>query len=68
VARILRGRIERKIECAAGKDQFGCVRGKGAKDGNEMLKLITERNLNKDDKLCACCIDWQNTIDRHQLY
>jgi hypothetical protein len=34
VARILRRRIERKIEAALGEDQFGFRRGKGTNDAN----------------------------------
>lgn len=68
VARILRGRIERKIYGVAGEDQFGFVRRKGIRDAIEMLGIISERNLDIDEELCAYCIDWQNTIEVHQLY
>jgi hypothetical protein len=68
LARILRGRIERKIDGVAGEDQFGFVRRKGIRDGIEMLGIISERNMDIDEELCACCTDWQNTIDEHQLY
>jgi hypothetical protein len=61
LARILRGRIERKIDGVAGEDHFGFVRGKLIRDATAMLK-ISERNLDIDEELCACCIDWQNTI------
>ena len=65
VARILRGRIERKIDDVAGEDHFGFVRRNGIRDAIEMLGIISERNLDIDEDLCACCLDWQNTIDRH---
>jgi hypothetical protein len=68
VARILRGRTERKIYGVAGGYLFGFVRRKGIRDALEMLGIISERNLDIDEELCAWCMDWQNTIDRHQMY
>jgi hypothetical protein len=46
VAKILRRRIERKIEDVVGEDQFGFRRGKGTKDVIGMLRIGKE--------LCAC--------------
>jgi hypothetical protein len=57
VARILRGRIERKIYGVDGEDQFGFVRRKGIRDAIEMLEKISERNLDTDEELCACCTE-----------
>jgi hypothetical protein len=42
------------------------LRGKGSRNANEMQRIISERNLDTDEELCACCIDWQNTTDRNQ--
>jgi hypothetical protein len=64
VMRILRRRIERKTEDALGVDQFGFRRVKGTRDANGMLRIISERTLDIDEKLCACFIDWQKTFDR----
>jgi len=66
VARIFRGVIERKIDGVDGEDQFGFVRRKGIRNVIDMLGIISERNLDIDEKVCVCCIDWQNTIERHQ--
>jgi hypothetical protein len=64
VARILRRRIERKIEDAIGKDQFGFRRGKETGDAIGMLRIISEKSLKLDAELCACFIDWQKAFDR----
>jgi hypothetical protein len=45
VARILRRRIERKIEDALGEDQFGFRRGKGTRDTIGMLRITSERKF-----------------------
>jgi hypothetical protein len=45
VARILRRRIERKIEDAIGADQFGFRRGKGTRNAVVMLRIISERTV-----------------------
>jgi len=59
VAKILRRRIEKKIERALGEDQFGFRRGKGTRDAIGMLRRISERTLEIDEELCVCFIDWQ---------
>ena len=38
IAKILRRRIERKIEAVFGEDQFGFRRGKGTRDAIEMMR------------------------------
>jgi hypothetical protein len=63
-ARILSRRIERKTEDALGEDQFGFRREKGTRDAIGMLRIISERTLDIDKKLCACFIDWQKAFDR----
>ena len=45
VTKILRRRIEKKIEEVLGEDQFGFRRGKGTRDAIGMLSIISERNL-----------------------
>jgi hypothetical protein len=42
VVRILRRRIERKIEDALGEDQFGFGRGKGSMDAIGTLRIVTK--------------------------
>jgi len=56
VAKILRGRIEKKIEDVLG-DQFGFRRGKGTRDATGMLRIIPERTLEIDEELSVCFID-----------
>jgi hypothetical protein len=58
VARILRRRIERKIEDALGEDQFGFRRGKGTRYAIGKLRILSERTLDIDEEFCACVIDW----------
>ena len=47
VARILRSRTERKIEDVLEEDQFGFRRGTGIWDATGMLRIISERTLDK---------------------
>ena len=42
IAKILKRRIERKIEDMLGEDQFGFRRGKGTKDARGMMRIIAE--------------------------
>jgi len=64
IAKILRRRIERKIEAVLGEDQFGFRRGKGTRDAVGMMRIIAERTLEIDEALCVCFIDWQKAFDR----
>ena len=54
VVKILRRRIERKIEDVLREDQFGFRRGKGTRDAIGMLRIISERTLEIDVELCIC--------------
>ncbi|PNF18588.1 hypothetical protein B7P43_G06262 [Cryptotermes secundus] len=64
IAKILKRRIERKIEDVLGEDQFGFRRGKGTRDAIGMMRIIAERTLEIDEELCVCFIDWQKAFDR----
>ena len=61
-AKILRRRIERKIEAVLGEDQFGFRRGKGTRGAVGMMRIIAERTLEIDEELCVCYIDWQKAF------
>ena len=63
-AKILRRRIERKIEDVLGEDQFGFRRGKGTRDAIGMMRIIAEQTLEVQEELCVCFIDWQKAFDR----
>ena len=54
VAKILRRRLEKKIEDVLGEDQFEFRIGKGTRDAIGMLRIISERTLEKDEELCVC--------------
>jgi hypothetical protein len=64
VAKILRRKIEKKVEDVLGEDQFGFRRGKETKDATEMLRIISERTLEIDEELSVFFIDWQKVFDR----
>jgi len=63
IAKILRRRIERKIEDVLGKDRFRFGRGKGTRDAIGMMRIISEQTLEIDEGMHVCFIDWQNTFD-----
>ena len=64
VAKILRRRIEKKIEDVLGEDQFGFRRRKGTRNLIGMLRIISERTLEIEEELSVCFIDWQKAFDR----
>ena len=64
VVKILRRRIEKKIEDVLGEDQFGFRRGKGTRDAIGMLRIISERTLEIDVELSVCFVDSQKAFDR----
>ena len=57
-----RKRIERNIEDKLGGDQLGFRKGKGTRDIKGMLRIISERTLEIDEKLCACFVGWQKAF------
>jgi len=63
-AKILRRRIEKKIEDVLGEYQFGFRREKGTRNAIGILGIISERTLQIDEKLCVCFIDCQKAFDR----
>ena len=52
IAKMLRRRIEKKIEDVLGEDQLGFRRGKGTRDAIGMMRIIAERTL-EIDELCV---------------
>jgi len=62
-AKILRRRIERKIEDVLGEEQFGFRRGKGTRDAVGMMRIIAEKTLEIDEELCVCFKDEQKAFD-----
>jgi hypothetical protein len=63
IAKILRRRIEKKIEGVLGEEQFGFRRGKGTMDAIGMMRIIAERTLEIDEELRVCFIHWQKAFD-----
>jgi hypothetical protein len=57
VVKMLRQRIERKIENVPGEEQFGFIRGKRLTDAIGMLRIMSEQTLEIDEEVCACFID-----------
>jgi len=37
---------------------------KGTRNAIELLRIKSQRTLDIDGELCACCIDWQTAFDR----
>ena len=64
IAKILRRRIENKIEDMLGEDQFGFRRGKGTRDATGMMRIKAEPPLEIDEEMCVCFIDWQKIFNR----
>jgi len=58
IEKILRGRIEKKLEDVLGEEQFGFRRGKETRDAIGMMRIIAERTLEIDEELCVCFIEW----------
>jgi len=63
IAKILRRRIEGKIEDILGEDQFGFRRGKGTRDKIGMMRIIVEQTLKIDEEMCIFFIDGQKAFD-----
>jgi len=63
IAKILRGRIEKKIEGVLEEEQFGFRREKGTRDAIGMMRIIAEWTLEIDEELCVCFIDWQKAFN-----
>jgi hypothetical protein len=64
LAKILRRRIEKKIEYVLGEDQFGLRRGKITRATIGMLRIISKRTLGIDADLCIFFLDWQKASDQ----
>jgi len=64
VTKILRRRIDRKIEDVLGEELFGFRREKGTRDAIGMMRIIAERTLEIDAELCIFFVDWQKAFDR----
>jgi len=62
IAKVLRRRIERKIEDVIGEDQFGFRRGKETRVAIEMMRIIAERTLVINEELCICFIDCKGIL------
>ena len=62
IAKILRRRIERKIDDVFGEDQFGFRRGKGTRDAVGIMRIKAERTLEIDGEMCICFIDWEKAF------
>ena len=54
IAKILRRRIERKIEDVVGEDQFGFRSRKGTRDATGIMRITAGRTLEIDEELCIC--------------
>jgi len=53
ITKILRGRIEKKIEDVLGEEQFGFRRGKGTRNAIGMIRITAEWTLETDEEMCV---------------
>ena len=47
----------------AGKDQFGLRKGHGTRDASAALHVLYERNLEYDNKVYVCCVDYEKAFE-----
>jgi len=64
VLKILTRRLESTAESYLGKDQFGFRKGRGTRDAIAALRVLYERNLEHDNKVYGCCVDYEKAFDR----
>ena len=57
VAKILRRRIEKKIEDVLRENQFGFRRGKETRDAIGMLRIMSERTFETEEELTMCLLN-----------
>jgi len=50
--------MKRKIEDLLGEDAFGIRKGKGNRDANGIMRIITDQTLDIDKEICTCFIHW----------
>ena len=52
-----------KLWVVLGEDQFEFRKRKGTKDAIWMLRIISERTLDRDEELRLCFLEWQKKFD-----
>ena len=61
--KILTCRLESTAESYLGKDQFGFRKGRGIRDAISALRVLYERNLEYNNKVYVCYIDYEKAFD-----
>jgi len=64
VLKILTRRLESTAESYLGKDQFGFRKGRGTRDATAALCVLYERNLEYNNKVYVCYVDYEKAFDR----
>jgi len=64
VLKILTRRLESTAESYLGKDQFGFTKGRGIRDAIAALRVLYERNLEYNNKVYVCYVDYEKSFDR----
>ena len=62
--KVLRKRIEKKIEDILGEYHCKFRRGRGTRDAIGILRIMSERTLNMDKELPVSFTDWQKAFGR----
>jgi len=63
VLKILGRRLESTAESYFGKDQFGFRKGRGTRDAIVALYALYERNLEYNNKVYVCYVDYEKAFD-----
>ena len=61
---ILTCRLECTAESYLWKDQFGFGKGRGTRDAIAALRILYERNLEYNNTVCVCYVDYEKPFDR----
>ena len=62
--KILVHRLESKAESFVGWDQYGFIRGCGTRDAIAVMWVSCERNLEYNNKVYVCFVDYEIAFDR----
>ena len=62
--KILTPRLESTAQSYLGKDQFGFTKGRGTRDAIVALRVLYERNLEYNNKVYVCDVDYEKAFHR----
>jgi len=62
--KILTRRLESTAQSYLGKDQLGFTKGRGTRDAIVALRVLYERNLEYNNKVYVCDVDYEKAFHR----